>query len=680
MEQTSRKFLPFHVPLIEEDDIRAVCEVMESGWITTGPKTVEFEQKFARFVGARHAVTVSSGTAALHVALEAMGLREGDEVVVPTLTFAATAEAVIYCGARPVLVDSEPDTFNLNPVQVERAITPRTRAIIPVHFAGHPCDLTRILKIARDHGLKVIEDAAHALSARYRGRMVGTFGDATCFSFYATKNITTGEGGITTTEHDEWADRMRIMRLHGISKDAWKRYSAEGTWRYEILAPGFKYNMTDMQAAMGISQLAKCQAMWARRNALAQRYTEALGVLDAFEVPTAHTDVQHAWHLYVLRVCPGVLRIHRDTLIEELRKRGIGVSVHFIPLHLHPYYREKWGYRPGDFPVAEDYFDRCISLPLYPAMTDDDQTRVIQALTEIADIHRFGRNSLVFPAADVEHKEALKTNASSVKHHGSPVSASNSISAAESHSRIATLSERRRCCGWYLGAGKRLLDVGLSVAGLIASLPVLIACAIAVRLSSSGPILFRQWRIGQGGRAFELFKFRTMLVKQDGALITASGDPRITTAGRWLRRWKMDELPQLINVLRGDMSLVGPRPEVSRYVAKYSEQQREVLARRPGITSPASLRYIDEEEVLAEQENREEFYTQVLLPRKLEIDLAYCRAVSLRNDLRILLKTARRLIHAKGRTPKEEVRPPTALQNVSWDRTDPCQIVPTRNS
>jgi dTDP-4-amino-4,6-dideoxygalactose transaminase len=387
MNQTSTNFLPFHIPLIEEDDMRAVREVMESRWLTTGPKSVQFEQEFARFTGARRAVAVNSGTAALHLAFEAMGLREGDEVVMPTLTFAATAEAAIYCKARPVLVDSEPDTFNLDPVRVEMAITPRTRAIVPVHFAGHPCDMTRLMEIARSHGLMVIEDAAHALSARYSGRMVGTLGDMTCFSFYATKNITTGEGGMTTTDHEDWADRMCLMRLHGISKDAWKRYSAEGSWRYDIQAPGFKYNLTDMQAALGLSQLAKCQSMWVRRNALAQRYTDALGALDAFEVPSSRTNVQHAWHLYVLRVCPGVLRIHRDQVIEELKEQGIGTSVHFIPLHLHSYYRDTWGYRSGDYPVAEDYFDRCISLPLYPAMSDEDQTRVIDALTAIAALH-----------------------------------------------------------------------------------------------------------------------------------------------------------------------------------------------------------------------------------------------------------------------------------------------------
>ncbi len=649
MKQTSANFLPFHVPLIEEDDISAVREVMESRWITTGPKSVQFEQEFARFIGVRHAVAVNSGTAALHVAFEAIGLGEGDEVLVPTLTFAATAEAVTYCKARPVLVDSEPDTFNLDPGLVERAITPRTRAIVPVHFAGHPCDMTRLLKIAREHGLKVIEDAAHALSARYRGKMVGTLGDMTCFSFYATKNITTGEGGMTTTDKDEWADRMRIMRLHGISKDAWKRYSAEGSWRYEILAPGFKYNLTDMQAALGLSQLAKCQSMWARRSELAQRYTDALGALDVFEVPSTRTDVQHAWHLYVLRVCPGVLRIHRDRVIEELKARGIGASVHFMPLHLHPYYRDAWGYRPGDFPVAEDYFDRCISLPLYPAMSDEDQMRVIDALSEIAALHRrSGKRVTSVPWEETQSKPNTNIVDGQLGHSRSAVLQQEimRVDEADTKSAMYYISEGGT---WYMRVGKRILDVCGAAAGLLATVPVLAVCAAAVRLSSPGPILFRQPRIGRGGCAFVLLKFRTMLADVGGSHISSADDPRITNAGKWLRRWKLDELPQLINVLRGDMSLVGPRPEVPEYVAKYTDQEKRVLEFRPGLTSPASLLYINEEETLAGQNDREDYYIRVLMPHKLEIDLGYCRDANLTIDTTILLATARRLLAGKGR-------------------------------
>lgn len=384
MLTTATKFLAFHIPLIEEEEIQAVCDVLRSGWITTGPKVKQFEREFGKYIGASHAVPVNSCTAALHLALEAIGLEQGDEVILPTLTFAATGETVLYFKARPVLVDCTPTTFNLDPDCVERAISPRTKAIIPVHFAGQPCEMDRILDIAARHNLKVIEDAAHALPARYKGRMVGTIGDITCFSFYATKTLTTGEGGMVVTENADYADRMRIMALHGISKDAWKRYSAEGSWRYEILAPGYKYNLTDLQAALGLVQLGKCNAMWMRRATMAERYTEALSSLNAFETPRVRQDVQHAWHLYVVLVNPEALRIHRDQVIEELRQRGIGTSVHFIPLHTHPYYQKELGYRAVDFPVTDNYFDRCISLPLYPGMSDDDQDRVIEALTDIA--------------------------------------------------------------------------------------------------------------------------------------------------------------------------------------------------------------------------------------------------------------------------------------------------------
>lgn len=381
-------FLLFHKPSIGEEEIRSVISTMESGWLTTGPKVRKFEEEFARFVGAGHAVAVNSGTAALHLALDGMGLKEGDEVIVPTMTFAATAEVVVYFRARPVLVDCEADTFNIDPNQIEKSITQKTRAIIPVHHAGHPCDMDRISDIARKWNLSIIEDAAHALPARYKGRMVGTIGDITCFSFYATKTITTGEGGMVTLENAEYADRVRIMRLHGISKDAWKRYSAEGSWRYEVLEAGYKYNLTDIQAAVGLVQLAKCDAMWQRRAALAARYNQGLSSLKAYRIPQVASEIQHAWHLYVILVDPVVLRIHRDQVIEELRQRGIGTAVHFIPLHLHPYYQRVWGYRPGQFPVAEDYSERCISLPIYPGMSDGDADRVVESLNDIASKFR----------------------------------------------------------------------------------------------------------------------------------------------------------------------------------------------------------------------------------------------------------------------------------------------------
>lgn len=384
MALTATRFLPFHKALIEEEEIHAVVEVLRSGWLTKGPQVLEFEKCFASYVGASNALAVNSCTSALHLSLAAVGIAEGDEVIVPTMTFAASGEVVLYFKARPVLVDCADNTGQLDLDQAERAITPRTRAILPVHYAGYPCDMDRILDLARRRNLRVIEDAAHALPTRYKGRMVGTLGDITCFSFYATKTITTGEGGLATTEDHEFAERMRLFSLHGISKDAWKRYSAEGSWRYDIVEPGFKYNFTDIQAALGLAQLAKCDAMRARRAALAERYTEALAPLEAFEPPPAPLDGQHAWHLYALQLNPSALRISRDQVIEELKLRGIGTSVHFIPLHLHTLYQKHLGYRAGQFPVAENYFDREISLPIYPSMNNEDCDSVIEGLHDLA--------------------------------------------------------------------------------------------------------------------------------------------------------------------------------------------------------------------------------------------------------------------------------------------------------
>lgn len=388
MGSTVTQYIPFHVPLIEQEEIDAVTETLRSGWITTGPRVKAFEEAFARYLGVRHAVAVSSCTAGLHLALEAIGLREGDEVLLPTMTFTATAEVVAYFKAKPVLVDCEPNYFNLDVRDAARKVTSRTRVVIPVHFAGHACDMEAVGELARTHRLAVVEDAAHALPAKYRGHFLGTLSPLTAFSFYATKTITTAEGGMVTTDDDALASRIQLMRLHGMSQDAWKRYAAEGSWRYDVLEAGYKYNLTDLQAALGLVQLAKCDAMWKRRAALAEQYSQALSSLEAFRVPRSAADIQHAWHLYVVLVEPRVLSIHRDRLIEELRGRGIGTAVHFIPLHFHPYYQRQWGYRPGQFPVAEEYFDRCVSLPIYPSMRDQDAARVIEALHDITRKYR----------------------------------------------------------------------------------------------------------------------------------------------------------------------------------------------------------------------------------------------------------------------------------------------------
>ena len=373
-------YLPFHLPHVAEEEIAAVVATMRSGWLTTGQQTASFERAFAEALGVKHAVAVNSATAALHLALDAVGLKAGDEVLVPTMTFAATAEVVTYFGARPVLVDCEPDTLNIATEHARQVVTPRCRAIIPVHFAGHPCDMAPVAEFAAEHRLHVIEDAAHALPAWYRGRLVGTLGDMACFSFYATKTITTGEGGMLTTDDDRTAERVRMMSLHGISKDAWKRYSAEGSWYYEIIRPGFKYNLTDLAASIGIEQLKKHRRFWEARKRIAERYNRAFADMAEIVRPACRDDVEHAWHLYVIRLDLDRLTITRGEFIEALRQRRIGTSVHFIPLHLHPYYRETYGYGAADLPNATAAFERIVSLPIFPDMADDDIEDVIDAV------------------------------------------------------------------------------------------------------------------------------------------------------------------------------------------------------------------------------------------------------------------------------------------------------------
>jgi dTDP-4-amino-4,6-dideoxygalactose transaminase len=380
--------VPFFIPTIGEEEIESVVETLRSGWLTTGPKVKLFEAQFAQRVGVRHAVAVNSATAALHLALEAVGVRAGDEVLVPTMTFASTGEVVVHLGATPVLVDCEPATLNLDPERIEEKITPRTKAIIPVHYGGQPCDMDRILTIARKYNLRVIEDAAHALPARYGDRTIGTIGDVTCFSFYANKTITTGEGGMATANSDELAERMRIMSLHGISKDAWKRFSAEGTWYYEILAPGYKFNMTDMAAALGVHQLERCDDFWSARARLAWLYDQALADVPEIQTPTVQLDRQHAWHLYVIQLSLEQLRIDRNQFIQELNEAGVGTSVHYTPLHMHPYYRDVFHYQPEDLPVAEAVSRRIISLPIYPKMSDADVEHVVDTIKHIVAENR----------------------------------------------------------------------------------------------------------------------------------------------------------------------------------------------------------------------------------------------------------------------------------------------------
>lgn len=378
-------FLPFALPDIGEEEVNEVLDSLRSGWLTTGPKTKRFEEEFAVFIGEGvEAIAVNSATAGLHLALEAVGVGAGDEVITTPYTFTATAEVVRYLGADPVFVDIDPDTFNIDPARLEPAITSRTKAIIPVHFAGLSCDMEAILAVARKHNLKVIEDAAHALPTTCSGRLIGALdSDATVYSFYATKTITTGEGGMVVTRNPELAKRCRIMRLHGISRDAFDRYtSTKPAWHYEVVAPGCKYNMTDLASSLGIHQLKKAWLFRECRATMAFRFDAAFEGLPIILPPKAPAGNTHAWHLYVIRLTDAAA-ISRDRFIELMAEKGVGCSVHFIPLHLQPYWRERYNLKPEDFPHALHAYERAVSLPLYTKMTNDDQEMVIRAVKEI---------------------------------------------------------------------------------------------------------------------------------------------------------------------------------------------------------------------------------------------------------------------------------------------------------
>ncbi|ABM93569.1 DegT/DnrJ/EryC1/StrS family aminotransferase [Methylibium petroleiphilum] len=382
---TAPPFLPFALPEIGEEEIAEVVDTLRSGWVTTGPKARRFEQDFAAFLGdpTLQAIAVNSATAGLHLALEALGIGPGDEVITTTHTFTATAEVVRYLGADVVLVDIDPATLNIDPARVEAAITPRTRAIIPVHYAGLAANVDAILTLARCHGLKVVEDAAHALPTTCGGALVGTLGsDATVFSFYANKTITTGEGGMVVTRDPELAKRVKVMRLHGISRDAFDRFTAKTpSWHYEIVAPGYKYNLTDIAAALGIHQLQRARGFQQRRAAIAQRYRAAFADLPVQLPPEPAAGELHAWHLYVLRLADAA-PLARDAFIERLFALGIGVSVHYIPLHLHPYWRERYGLDAAQFPHSQHAYERMLSLPLYTKMSEADIERVIAAVRQ----------------------------------------------------------------------------------------------------------------------------------------------------------------------------------------------------------------------------------------------------------------------------------------------------------
>lgn len=395
-------FLPFSPPFIGEEEINEVVDTLRFGWITTGPKVKRFEEEFAAFIGSPGALALNSGTAALHVALATLGIGPGDAVITTPMTFCSTVHVIEQVGARPILVDIEPNTLNIDPNRIEEVIKLETqnsklkiKALLPVHLYGHPCEMDAILGIAPKHGLAVIEDAAHALPAKYKGCMIGgspnpqsAIGNRhlVCFSFYATKNLTTAEGGMLTGEQ-ELIKEARIWSLHGMSRDAWNRYGDEGSWYYEVVCPGFKYNMTDIAAAIGIQQLRKLPTFQIRRREIVHRYNKAFSPFEELQIPGEKPYVEHSWHLYVLRLNLQRLKISRNQFIEELKSRNIGTSVHFIPIHLHPYYRDKYGYKPDDFPIAHWEYQRIISLPLYPKMRDQDVEDVIEAVTDV--IKRF---------------------------------------------------------------------------------------------------------------------------------------------------------------------------------------------------------------------------------------------------------------------------------------------------
>jgi perosamine synthetase len=371
--------IPFHKTPVGEEEINAVVEVMKSGWLTMGPATIEFERKFKEFVGSKYALSVNSATAGLHLALKAVGIKEGDEVILPTNTFVATAEVVTYFNAVPVLCDIEESTHNIDVSKIESLITDKTKAIIPVHFAGQPCDMDEIYEIAKKYKLKVIEDAAHALPSTYKGEMIGALkvSDITCFSFYATKTLATGEGGMAVTDNEEYAKHMRINRLHGISRDAWDRYTDKGSWYYEVVDNGNKYNTTDIASAIGLVQLKKQYALLEKRKNIAEKYNKAFKGNEKTVPLKIKNDRTTSWHLYVIKVPK------RDFVIEELKKRGVNCSVHFIPVHKHPYYKKRYNLKDENYPVANRVFERSISLPIFPDMNEEEINYVIRNVLEV---------------------------------------------------------------------------------------------------------------------------------------------------------------------------------------------------------------------------------------------------------------------------------------------------------
>ena len=382
-------FLPFSTPTIDDDEINEVVDSLKSGWITTGPKVKRFEDAFKAYVGAPYAIPLSSATAGLHLTLLALGIKEGDEVITTPMTFASTVSMVILCGATPVLADIEPGTLNIDPAKIREKISPRTRAVIPVHFAGQSCDMDPIFTLAREHGLTVIEDAAHAAGTEYKGRRIGSLDSISIFSFHPNKNITTGEGGMVCTADEALAEEIALLKFHGMSREAWKRFAASGTPNYDILMPGFKYNMMDIQAAIGIHQLPKLDRFIDMRTRIAEQYNREFADVAELALPAyAPYDQRHAWHLYTPLVRIEKLDISRDQFMDELKRRNIGSGLHYKAIHHHPYYRDHLGIADDDLPMASYASERILSLPLFPRMTTDDAADVVTAVKDVIAAHR----------------------------------------------------------------------------------------------------------------------------------------------------------------------------------------------------------------------------------------------------------------------------------------------------
>lgn len=383
-----KNFIPFHKPYVTDEEVNEVVDSIKSGWWTTGPKALRFEEEFKNYIGAKHCLAVNSWTSAAHLAFDAIGLQKDDEVIVPAFTFTATAEIVCYFGAKPVITDVDPESFNISAESFAKAISRKTKAVIPVHYGGNPCDMDEIIKISDDNKLKIIEDAAHALPSEYKGKKIGTVGDVTCFSFYVTKTLATGEGGMICTDNDDIAERCSIMRLHGINKDVWDRYSSEGSWYYEVVAPGYKYNFSDLNAALGLAQLKKIDFLNQEREKIYNLYCDGFkdnGLLKTYKIKN---DRRSSHHLYPVLLELEKLTINRNQFIQELKELGVGTSVHFIPLYRHPFYRDEFKLSPKDYPVSEYIYERIVTLPIWPGMKNDEILKVIDIVNSVLDKYK----------------------------------------------------------------------------------------------------------------------------------------------------------------------------------------------------------------------------------------------------------------------------------------------------